>query len=61
MVSGKGKDLQQVFFSGGLKNDIRQALQHEVPDHDREINVKILAVIFKLLWIIDHLQTGIPV
>jgi hypothetical protein len=42
-----------VFFSSRLKNDIRQALQHEVPDHDGEINVQILAVIFKLLWIIN--------
>jgi hypothetical protein len=60
MISGKCKDPQKVFFSGRLKNDIRQALQHEVPDRGREINVKILAVIFKLPWIIDHLQTGIP-
>ncbi len=61
MISGKGKDLQQVFFSGGLENDIRQALQHEVPDQWRKIDVQVIAVVFELLRIIDHLQTGIPV
>ena len=60
MVSGKGKDLEQVFFSGGLEDDIRQALQHEVPDHGRKIDIQVIAVVFEFLRIIDHPQTGIP-
>jgi hypothetical protein len=42
-----------MFFGSGLKNEIGQALKQEVPYYGREINVEILAVIFKLLRIVD--------
>ena len=62
-VHDTGHQMMQTgrLFSGGLEDDIRQALQHEVPDQWRKIDVQVIAVVFELLRIIDHLQTGIPV
>ena len=60
MFSCKGKDLQQVFLRSRLKNEIRKTLQYQVADQGREVHIEVIAVIFKFLWIIDHLQAGIP-
>jgi hypothetical protein len=51
MFPGESEDLQNVGLCDRLKDEIRQALQHEVPDQRGEIRVEVAAVILKLLRI----------
>jgi hypothetical protein len=60
VFTGKGKDFKEMFFSGGLKNKVGEALQHQVADQRREVYVEVIAVILEFLRITNHSQARIP-
>jgi hypothetical protein len=53
VLSGNSKNLDEMFFSGRLKNEIGQAFEHEITNHGGEIDIEILTVILKLLRVFN--------
>jgi hypothetical protein len=53
VLTGHGKDFQEVFLSRGLEDEIGQAFEHEIANEGWEVYIEVLTVILELLGIFD--------
>jgi hypothetical protein len=53
VLTSKGKDFQEVFRLGRLKDEIGQAFKHEITNEGWEVHVEVLTVVLELLRTFD--------